>query len=181
MAGAIMPTPRARPSLREDAGFLFTNVSSIAVDISGWKAYIYDAESYPSPRATVFTFPSGTLVPAGGVFVIQEFGVLGGAYPLFNTGENISWTSSSTSAAVLLRNASDQIVDFFAGGTATSTSITSPTTIPISQWSGGSAANPSSDTYSFTRTGTDDHNTAADWTATRSVDRPQIFGSLAPK
>ncbi len=142
----------------------FTNTSNSAVNIGGWQAYIYDAESWPSPRATVFTFPSGTIVPAGGVFVLQETGTSPGTYPLFYTGENISWTSTTTSnVAVLLRNASSQIVDFFAAAAANPASIVSPTTIPATQWQGNQVAGITSDSNSYSRSGNQDHNSSTDW------------------
>ena len=142
----------------------FTNVSSVPLNIGGWQVYIYDVEFYPSPRPTVFTFPAGTTIPAGGVFVLEEFGAGPGSYPSFFTGENINWTSSSTSSvAVMLRNSSAQIVDFFAAASAVPSSITSPTTVPTSQWSGAQATGTSSDSFTYTRTGTSDHNNATDW------------------
>lgn len=142
----------------------FKNVGTGSVDISGWQIYIYDNVSWPLPLS-VFTIPAGTVCASGEVFRLQKYGTAPGAYPLFYKGGNFDWSSASGSqCAVLLRNASGALVDFFAAGASNPSSITSPQTIPMTQWSGSQVAAPSNSTYDYQRIGSTDGNTASDWT-----------------
>ena len=114
----------------------------------------------------VVTIPAGTVVPAGGVFVLNENGTAPGAYPTFYTGYNISWNNDATGnpVALLLRNSSGQIVDFFAAYDATVSSITSPMAIPTNQWSGSGVTANTNESLSYSRIGNFDNNNASDWT-----------------
>ncbi len=143
----------------------FMNVSSAAVDISGWQIYLYDEDAvWPAPK-TVFTIPAGTTCAAGQVFRLQEFGTAPGTFPQFYFGININWNPNSAShTAVLLRNASGTPVDFVCTGAATASGITSPQTIPASMWSGAQVSAPTTSSFDFLRIGSADGNTAADWT-----------------
>lgn len=141
----------------------FTNVSSQAVDVSGWKVYIYDVDYWPGAR--IFTIPAGTECPPGGVFRLQEYGSSGGAYPQFYYGGNINWTSSSLSpVAVLLAKADGTLVDFMAAGAANPGSISQPAAIPVEQWSGSSVSAPTNTAYAYARVGDADTQNAANWT-----------------
>ncbi|MFO1481863.1 MAG: ELWxxDGT repeat protein [Verrucomicrobiaceae bacterium] len=148
----------------------FMNVGTGPVDISGWQIYLYDNVSQSSPLA-VFTIPAGTICAAGQIFRLQEFGTAPGTFPLFFYGSNVDWTSSSGSrSAVLLRNASGTAVDFMCANASTSTAISSPQTIPTTEWSGASISVPANTSHGYLRIGSIDNSTAADWTtATPSI------------
>ncbi len=143
----------------------FMNVSTAAIDISGWKVYIYDDDAvWPTPN-TVFTIPAGTSCAAGQIFRLQEYGTTPGTFPLFFYGININWTSASTShTAVLLRDAAGSAVDFFCAAAGTPATIVSPATIPAAQWSGAPVSAPTNTAFGYSRIGSADGNAAADWT-----------------
>ena len=64
----------------------------------------------------------------------------------------------------MLRDAAGNIADFVAVGTvSTPASITSPVTVPASQWSGATITATTSTTLDYARIGSSDGNTAADW------------------
>lgn len=143
----------------------FMNVGTASVDVSGWQVYLYDNVSLSSPLA-VFTIPSGSVCAAGQVFRLQESGAAPGSFPLFFYGANVDWTSTSGSrTAVLLRSASGTAVDFMCANSSTASAITSPQTIPTTQWSGAQIPVPATSTHGYLRIGSLDNNTAADWTA----------------
>jgi hypothetical protein len=144
----------------------FMNVSANSINISGWKLTIYDIDSYPNPLIN-FTVPTNTIVPSGGVFRLTEFGTSPGSYPNFYTGINIDWIASTTiPAAVLVRDASGSIVDFACVGSAVSTGISNPVSIPTNQWSGTSIPGNSNGSSNYQRTGNQDHNNKNDWVTT---------------
>ncbi|MEQ1850118.1 MAG: M36 family metallopeptidase [Chthoniobacteraceae bacterium] len=152
----------------------FMNVASSPLDISGWTVSIYDFDVYPGAKS--FTIPSGTTCGAGQLFRLQEFGVAPGAFPLFSLGANINWTSDSGSpVAVLLQNASGDIVDFFCAGAGSPSLITSPVSIPGSQWTGPTVGTPLNLALDYARTGGSDGNSAADW-----ITAPPGPGTLNP-
>lgn len=143
----------------------FMNVGTNSVDISGWQIYLYDNVLGSTPMP-VFTIPTGTLCAPGQVFRLQESGTAPGAFPVFYYGSNVDWTSTPGSrSAVLLRNASGSAMDFMCANASTSTGITSPQTIPTTQWSGAAIPAPSNAAHSYLRLGSIDNQTAADWTA----------------
>ncbi len=162
-AGSGIVITEINPNTPDEIEFM--NVSTVAVDISGWKVYIYDDDAvWPTPN-TLFTIPAGTTCAAGQIFRLQEFGTAPGVFPLFFYGININWTSTSTShTAVLLRDAAGNAVDFFCAAAGTPASIVSPATIPAAQWSGATVAAPANATFGYARIGSADGNTAADWT-----------------
>ncbi len=141
----------------------FINVSVNAVEVSGWQITLYDYGTYPNPLIN-FTIPTSTVVPAGGVFRLIEFGTAPGTYPAFYAGINIDWTASTSApVAVLLRDASGGIIDFACVGSAVSTAITSPAAIPTNQWSGSSIPGTSTGANNYQRVGNQDHNNKTDW------------------
>ena len=142
----------------------FTNVSGQAIDISGWLITIYDVESWPSPLATV-TVPSSTTLAAGGVFILEEHGTAPGTFPHFYFGYNINWTDTSTQVGILLRDNTGTIIDF--ATTGSSSSITSPVSIPSEHWSGSGISTSSTGTYQ--RKGNTDNNINTDWEAATST------------
>lgn len=144
----------------------FTNAGTGSVDVSGWQVFIYDNVSGSASPLAVFTIPAGTTCAAGAVFRLQESGSSPGAYPLFYFGSNVDWTSGvGSKTAVLLRNASGEAVDFAVANGSSAASITSPQTIPSTQWSGASIPAPANTTHGYSRIGSADANTASDWTA----------------
>ena len=144
----------------------FMNVSSAAVNMSGWQVHIYDDASWPAPLA-VFTIPAATNCAVGQIFRLQEFGTAPGVFPQFFSGGNISWTSGAGShVAVLLRTAAGAMVDFVAAGNATPASIASPAVIPAAQWSGNPVAGPADLNLGYTRIGAADANNASNWSTT---------------
>ena len=161
-AGSGIVITEINPNTPDEIEFM--NVGTAAIDVSGWKVYIYDDDAvWPTPN-TVFTIPAGTTCAAGQIFRLQEFGTAPGAFPLFFYGININWTSSSSShTAVLLRDASGNPVDFVCAAAATPASIISPTTIPASQWTGSPITAPTNTAFGYSRIGNSDGNTAADW------------------
>ena len=161
--GATVLITEASPNGADEVEFM--NVSASAVNIAGWTVHIYDDVTWPAPLAA-FTIPAGTTCAAGQIFRLQEFGTAPGSFPQFFTGANISWNPLTTSfVAVLLRDASGNMVDFVCVGAATPASITSPAVIPASQWSGAAVTATTLTTQGYSRTGNADANTAANWAA----------------
>lgn len=154
----------------------FVNVSTTAANIGGWIVSFYDNDTYPARKT--FTIPTGTVVPAGGVFRVQEFGSYPGAYPLFRFGSNLNWTSDALSAvAVLLSKPDGTLVDFMCAGAASASAISLPAAIPLSQWTGAAISAPSNIDHAYTRFGNSDRSTAADWAG--ALPAPGvIFGGL---
>ncbi|MGB8169309.1 MAG: choice-of-anchor tandem repeat GloVer-containing protein, partial [Chthoniobacteraceae bacterium] len=142
----------------------FMNVSTGAVSIGGWTIYIYDFDTGgTTPKS--FTIPAGTTVAAGQIFRLQEFGTAPGTFPLFFQGSNFNWTSDATSPiAVLVRDGSNNIVDFVCAAGLAASAITAPTAIPTSQWNGAQITGPTNLTYGYLRTGNADTNVAGNWT-----------------
>jgi hypothetical protein len=159
----------------------FTNVGSSALNIGGWQVYIYDNVSYPAPL-TPFTFPAGTIVAAGGVVLLNESGSSPGTFPTFYTGANIDWNADTTSElAVLVRNSSAQMVDFFAAASGAPASITNPAVIPATQWQGAQrAGNNLGTSYSYQRTGNLDHDNATDWSLVTTSSGTKNTGLTTP-
>jgi len=138
----------------------FMNVSDQSVDISGWTITLYDAVSWPAPLTTT-TVPAGTSVRPRQIFSLVENGSPPGSLPTFYTGGNVGWTSS-TRAAVLLRDASGQIVDFVCAAGATPASISLPSAISTNHWSGAPIPGAGANT-DYQRRGNRDTNTSNDW------------------
>ena len=160
-AGSSVVITEVNPNTSDTVEFM--NVSTAAVDISGWTIHVYDDASFPNPL-TAFTIPSGTTCAAGQVFRFQDNGIAPGTFPLFRYGSNISWTAStSLHAAVMLRNAAGTIVDFVAIGSAIPGSISLPLPVPASHWSGATVTATTSTAMDYTRKGSSDANSATDW------------------
>lgn len=139
------------------------NLSSTAVDVSGWQVVFYDNASWPAPKAA-FTLPAATVCPASGTLEIRASGSPPGVYPTFYTGVGFTWSSD---VGVLLLDATGNAVDFFCAGNAYPAFITTPYSIGEALWSGPpavliSASNPA---LTYQRRGSANHHNAADWIA----------------
>jgi len=142
----------------------FTNAGIASVSIGGWTITYWDNDTGATTSKS-FTIPAGTTLAAGQLFRLTEFGTSPGTFPQFYTGANINWTSGTTDiVGVMLRDSANNIVDFMCAAGLTASSITSPVTIPTTQWSGSSVTAPVDTTYSYVRTGNADANTNANWT-----------------
>jgi hypothetical protein len=141
-----------------------SNVSTNAVDLSNWRVVFYDRVSWPQPKAA-FTVPAGTVCPGQGVFQVRDGGIPPGAYPLFNLGFTLGWTSfpMGNMQAVLVLDASGAVVDFFCAVDGYAASIVVPTVVVDSNWSGPPVAYNNNSALTYQRTGHADRNNAADW------------------
>jgi uncharacterized repeat protein (TIGR01451 family) len=121
------------------------------------------------------TLPTGSTCPAGVTFQLNEFGAAPGVFPNFYTGTNAQWTSTvvGNPIAVLLRDATGEVVDFVAAGTANPALITMPMAIPRDAWAGlPASAALTTNSHSIQRRGQVDQNDASDWTLA-----PNTFGT----
>ena len=144
----------------------FTNVSGDALDIGGWKVLVYDSASLTTPREAL-TFPARTSCPAGGVFVVEEFGAAGGVYPLYHTGANLNWTPSATTGVAIVDTAGN-VRDFVAASALNPGTITDPTAMTPNHWDGDQVAAVDGEMHSYQRVGIDDHDNASDWVTNRA-------------
>ena len=89
-----------------------------------------------------------------------------GTFPNFYTGTNIFWNNNATGnpVALLLQDASGNVVDFICAFDAVPSQITQPISIPSTAWVGAPIAANLDMTKTFQRTGTADHNNNTDWT-----------------
>ncbi len=164
----------------------FQNTGTAAVDISGWKIYIYDNITFGT-SALLFTVPAGTVCAAGQIFRLQESGTAPGTFPQFFTGANINWNPGSADyVGVLVRDAANIPVDFVCAGALAPSGVTSPAAISAAQWSGVQLTAPTNSSYDYLRIGSSDGNTAADWTTgvaslgTANTGLTTPFGVAAP-
>lgn len=143
----------------------FTNVSSSAVDVSGWRIHLYHFDGWPAPAA-VFSIPEGSVCPAGGTFTLEEYGTSPGVFPALYFGGNINWTPSAASpVGVLLQRPDGTIADFMAAAAADPAAITSPVGIPSTEWSGAVVVAPVDGAHGYHRAGHLDGGVAGDWIA----------------
>ena len=138
--GSTVVITEVNPNTPDEIEFM--NVTASPVNIGGWTIYIYDFDTGATAPKT-FTIPAGATLAAGQIFRLQEYGTAPGTFPLFYYGANINWTSDSTATVgVLLRDASNNPVDFMCAAGLAASSITSPTAIPAGQWTGAQIAGP---------------------------------------
>jgi uncharacterized repeat protein (TIGR01451 family) len=152
----------------------FANVSSQAVDVSLWQVAIYDSLAWPLPK-TVFTFPSGTSVSAGGIFTLREGGTAPGVYPGFALGLTIGWNDlpGGNPVAIALLDRGGGVVDFFEAGTADRARITVPALVQATDWIGAPLPSNTNPTQTYQRKGAINHRGAQDWVAF-----PRSLGNL---
>jgi uncharacterized repeat protein (TIGR01451 family) len=149
----------------------FQNVSGRRIDISKWQMIAYDTRSWPAPRSIV-TVPTNTVVQPGAIFLLAAGGVAPGTYPSFFMGTNITWTFGVVSnyAAVLLRDANGEPVDFVCAVEANAASITNPVSLSQEEWSGPAVAVNTNAALTYQRIGNVDNGVAGDWVlATNSL------------
>jgi uncharacterized repeat protein (TIGR01451 family) len=142
-----------------------SNLSSNAVDISGWRMIFYDPSSWPVPKGS-FTVPAGTVCPGLGVFEVRDYGTYPGAYPIFYAGIGLTWNSSSfqNQDAVLLLDGSGSVIDFFCAVDAYPPLVTVPVSLGGNVWNGPPVAANLNSSRTYQRSGHADNNNAADWT-----------------
>jgi len=87
-------------SQAEDEFVEFINLSSLPIDLSGYKIYDTEAFATLTPRHVI---PANTIIPAGGVFV-----VFGGGTPTGTFGGAVVQTS--TTGNMNLNNAGDELI-----------------------------------------------------------------------
>lgn len=146
----------------------FGNVSTNVVDLAGWTVTFYDGTTWPLPTGTVTLNPGNNLPPAGIFQIFETSGA--GVFPNLRTEFPLSWAMAPQErrfVAVLLRNASGAIVDFFCAMRALPDQIQVPVSIPPEEWTGLPMVDPSSPSVSYQRAGNADSNSARDW-ATQS-------------
>jgi hypothetical protein len=144
----------------------FANVSTQAVALAGWEAFLYDRVAWPEPRLR-FSFPSNAVVLPGGSFDLRSGGVPPGALPAFFTGANPQWdgVASTGMVAVLLRDATGAVADFVALGNAEPVAIRNPVPVVPEHWIGPAIRPLVSILTRVVRSGWTDRHTADDWVA----------------
>lgn len=147
-----------------NTGVEFLNATSEPVELTGWEVSLYDSSTWPKPRTT-FVFPAGARAAAGTNFSLMHRGRAPGSGGAFFTGQPINWIlhPAHRVIAVLLRNPSGEIVDFFAADQAFPEAITEPVPVPLSEWIGRPAPRVASQTESYQRLGSRDRQMATDW------------------
>src|SRR6266536_4519215 len=95
------------------------NVSDAALSLNAWQLTFYDSITWPEPHVT-FTFPPGSVCPPRSVFRVIANGTAPGLYPIFQLGAPLAWSNNSPGnpQAVLLREATGRVIDFFCAGGA---------------------------------------------------------------
>lgn len=143
------------------------NLSSVPVELSGWRLVFYDSQTWPNPTIT-FTFPTGTSCGPQSVLQVGSGGIAPGSYPSFNLGVPLRWgwpRDNYPYAAVTLLDATGRKVDFFCSIWAYPGAILQPVPITETEWSGVPVAANSNDALTYQRTGAYDRNNARDWVA----------------
>jgi hypothetical protein len=145
----------------------FTNVSTNAVDVSGWTVLIYDAISWPLPKGS-FTLPPNSSVASGAVFRVAEGTSPTAVFPNVRAGFLFHWGLSDGLAqvrpvAVLWRDANGGLVDFFCAGDAVPEAIAVPSFVPAEEWTGLPLSGGTAGFDTYQRQGSADHDGPADW------------------
>jgi uncharacterized repeat protein (TIGR01451 family) len=153
-----------------------SNVSTNAVDVSGWRLVVYDAESWPAPKAT-FIVPAGTVCPAFGEFQVRDYGPVPGTYPVFSTGVGLVWSNltADNQVAVELFDANGALVDFYCAVDAYPPLISVPIPISTDAWIGPPVTPNTNPALTYQRGHHANGHSAADWSAAANT-----FGMLNP-
>ena len=148
----------------------FANVSGRALNLSGWKIFIYDWQAWPAPYAT-FTVPSGVVTGPGEVFLLRSLpsslpaSFFPGTYPAFTMPFTTGWNNNveNNPIAVLVLDTLGRPVDFVCASGADPALITTPVPITTNQWSGPPVPVNIDGGLTYQRTGRADSGTAGDW------------------
>ena len=134
-----------------------SNISGSSIDISGWTLGDY-ASNATATTHPLFSFPSGTIIPANGVSVVHlGTGTNDPANRYFHTGgTNDSWFSTSA-IGVVLKNGST-VVDVVGRGNPFVWNVA--TGVTASDWSGNIAVTSAA---GIVRTVSADNNVGTDW------------------
>ncbi len=156
-----------------DADFVeISNITSQAVDISGWT--IADYGNNLTTAVHPFTFPAGTIIPGNAVAVIH----LGGGTTsipnrYYNTGGGVDTWFSGDLLGIVLKNSALQVMD--AVGIGTGYTFNATTGVTAANWTGFA---PAPIGFAGTiRTGATDTNTGGDWSAAGSPSPLQTIGT----
>lgn len=142
----------------------FANASGRPIDISGWTITIYGRFIWPAPHFT-FTVPSNSVCSAGAVFQLVRAGTAPGSFPTFFAGTAFLWNNDpfGNPIAVLLRDPSGAMVDFFCAVDADPSRISRPIPIPADEWMGNPVGANTNALLTYQRVGQTDHNNLSDW------------------
>ncbi|MBI2432208.1 MAG: immunoglobulin domain-containing protein [Candidatus Hydrogenedentes bacterium] len=158
------------------------NVSGGSLDVSGWKIYAYDQESWPSPKSSL-TLPSNVVLDAGELIVAFESGGPSStSYRSYRFSSQWTWPEGGSGRmAILILDSEDAIADFFVGvgssSEASAGDISAPREVPESEWSGASVDTDSGLPHvTFQRDDLDDSNDATDWSS--GVDTIGVLDTL---
>lgn len=125
-------------------GVELQNVSSEAVDVSGWKVYFYDPTLWPAPKF-IFTIPPGTSVRPSEVFTIEvNPNLVGpGIYPRFRQTGTLRWNDRGVPGdarpiivGAVVTDENGAVEDAFFGGAADPRSVGIPTVLNEEDWAG---------------------------------------------
>ena len=143
-----------------------SNISGVSVDISGWT--INDYTSSSSTAVHSYTFPTGSIIPATSVAVIQLGTATSSSADLSNrffvtSGTNAYWFSDDL-MGIVLKNGST-VID--AVGCGSGYTFASGTGVTSTYWSG--YAPTGSGLAGAVRTASTDSNTGSDWTSSATI------------
>jgi uncharacterized repeat protein (TIGR01451 family) len=155
----------------------FSNVSTNAVDISGWRVVCYDSLSWPSPKGTMVV-PAGTICPGSGIFQVDDGTAGAGAFPFFSAGVPLSWSTSgfNNPIGVLLLDPAGQAVDCFFALDAYPALITVPVSVTDKMWGGPTVGVTLTAGLTYQRLGHINSHSGADW-----VVGTNSFGRFNPR
>lgn len=146
----------------------FTNVGTNVVNLTGWSIVLYDVTEWPLPRLTV-PLPENVSLPPRGVFRLSESGG-SSVFPNLRTGSPLAWGLDDTTTeqrpaptAVVLRDATGRVVDFFGAAGGFPEAIRVPVAIPESLWHGVPLLEFQNFSQTYQRTGSADSDGPGDW------------------
>ncbi|MBN9693833.1 MAG: lamin tail domain-containing protein, partial [Verrucomicrobia bacterium] len=145
----------------------FQNLSSQALDLSGWSVDALPGAVPTSTNAVRVTVPPGSLLQPGARFELQMGRFEGGSWPRLTSATNLFW-SSSRRASVILRDPTGAVVDcvFYDQASVSASLGTRPgqtRAVGIAQWRGAAVTNAIPFGWTVQRAGNRDLNSASDW------------------
>lgn len=193
--GTTVPAPATMPRLAElvtaartssllvsEAGLEsgaveFANVSTQAVALGNWKAFLYDATSWPAPRVT-FTFPPGETLPPGRTVNLRASGEFPGVFPNFSAGGEIRWRNGAATGAVavVLIKPDGKVADVLCAGVHDPVEITEPVVVTPAEWTGPALRLAPELTFLpvLQRFGSTDRHTEDDWVPVQAMSSGRI-------